>query len=80
FTWDRSAALLAGVLLEEESRRSGRSEAVADRSDMSTLVHFDMPAGADLEAILRPTDEIAENQGKVSILMKGRDEFEAFAL
>nr|WP_306422681.1 glycosyltransferase family 4 protein [Paenarthrobacter aurescens] len=80
FTWDRSAALLAGVLLEEEAlRREGIETSVAS-SDMSTLVHFDMPAGTTLDAILRPTDEAVENQGRVSVLMKGRDEFEAFAV
>lgn len=80
FTWDRSAALLAGVLLEEEALLRNGDRAGLARSDMSTLVHFDMPAGANLQAILRPTDEVAENQGRVSVLMKGRDEFEAFAV
>ncbi|MCD4849760.1 glycosyltransferase family 4 protein [Arthrobacter sp. AK01] len=80
FTWDRSAALLAGVLMEEGALRRGGVDAGGSSSDMSTLVHFDMPAGANLEAILRPTDEVSENQGRVSVLMKGRDEFEAFAI
>ncbi|MFE4198244.1 glycosyltransferase family 4 protein [Paenarthrobacter sp. NPDC056912] len=80
FTWDRSSALLAGVLLEEEALLRDGAQSGTSRSDLSTLVHFDLPDGADLAAILRPTDEIAESQGRVSVLMKGRDEFEAFAV
>ncbi|MDR6985814.1 glycosyltransferase involved in cell wall biosynthesis [Paenarthrobacter nitroguajacolicus] len=80
FTWDRSAALLAGVLLEEEAQRREGAGAGATSSDMSTLVHFDLPAGANLETILRPTDEVAHSEGRVSVLMKGKDEFEAFAV
>ncbi|WP_311213202.1 MULTISPECIES: glycosyltransferase family 4 protein [unclassified Arthrobacter] len=80
FSWERSANLLAGVLLEEEALRRGGIEPGVSSSDMSTLVHFDLPAGASLETILRPTDEVSEHQGRVSVLMKGRDEFEAFAV
>lgn len=79
FTWERSSALLAGVVLEEMQSLEaigGRSS----RSDMSTLVRFEVPLGADLRAILRPTDEVWEGDGQASVLMKGRDEFEAFAV
>jgi glycosyltransferase involved in cell wall biosynthesis len=78
FTWDRSAELLAGVVLEEELRLHGAAEPAA--SDMATLIRFPKPATADLSSVVRPTDEIAEDNGEVSILMKGKDEFEAFAL
>ncbi|XAS73587.1 glycosyltransferase family 4 protein [Micrococcaceae bacterium Sec5.1] len=79
FTWERSSALLAGVVLEETQSleaTGGRSS----RSDMSTLVRFELPPGTDLRAILRPTDEVWEGDGQASVLMKGRDEFEAFAV
>ncbi|AMB40514.1 glycosyltransferase family 1 protein [Paenarthrobacter ureafaciens] len=78
FTWDRSAELLAGVVLEEELRLQGAEEAAS--SDMATLIRFPAPVAADLSSVVRPTDEIAENNGEVSLLMKGKDEFEAFAL
>lgn len=77
FTWDRSTRLLTGVVLEESRmRRDPR----LSHSDLSTMVGFDLPEGADPAAILRPTDEVALSGGRqVFILMNGRDEFEAFA-
>jgi glycosyltransferase involved in cell wall biosynthesis len=79
FTWDRSAALLAGVLFDERlSTQPTRTSAT--RSDMSTLVRFELPVGADLATVLRATDEIAEREGVVSAMLKGCDEFEASAV
>ncbi|WP_284975505.1 glycosyltransferase family 4 protein [Arthrobacter sp. efr-133-TYG-104] len=80
FTWDRSARLLTGALLEEEKLLREGGDPRASHSDLSTLAQFDLPAEADLDTILRPTDEVAVIGGSyVSVLMRGRDEFEAFA-
>lgn len=85
FTWDRSTMLLTGVLLEEAKMRRDGGDPRAFHSDLSTLVQFEVPAqfevpdGIDFTAALRPTDEYALTDGHVSIIMKGRDEFEAFA-
>lgn len=80
FTWDRSTRLLTGVLLEEEKMRREGGDPRSVHSDLSTMVRFELPVGADLRDILRPTDEVAlTDDGHVSILMKGRDEFEAFS-
>ncbi|MFJ4025953.1 glycosyltransferase family 4 protein [Paenarthrobacter sp. NPDC089989] len=80
FTWERSSELLAGVLLEEGLRLRGRSDDANAHSDMSTLVSFAGPAGTGLRNAMRPTDELAEHGNHVSVLMKGKDEFEAFAV
>ncbi len=80
FTWERSTRLLTGVLLEEGKLRRNGGDPRACHSDLSTLVRFELPHGASLASILRPTDEVAlSDDGRVAILMKGRDEFEAFA-
>ncbi|MGO4435227.1 hypothetical protein AB4Y88_18635 [Paenarthrobacter sp. RAF9] len=80
FTWDRSTRLLTGVLLEEEKARREGGDLRSLHSDLSTLVRFELPAGADLRAVLRATDEVAlTDDGHISVMMKGRDEFEAFA-
>jgi glycosyltransferase involved in cell wall biosynthesis len=83
FTWERSAALLAGVLFDERGgaqRGPGARRRTATRSDMSTLARFELPAGADLAAVLHATDEIAEREGVISAVLKGCDEFEATAV
>ena len=82
FTWDRSAALLAGVLADDQERvhRRPRPGRAGTRSDMSTLALFELPAGVDLGAVLRPTDEFAEHEGEVAAVLKGCDEFEASAV
>ncbi|MCT9869119.1 glycosyltransferase family 4 protein [Paenarthrobacter aurescens] len=80
FSWDRSTRLLTGVLMEEERIRREGGDPRSRHSDLSTLVRFELPEGADLPSILRRTDEVAgTDDGYVSVLMKGRDEFEAFA-
>lgn len=79
FTWDRSAALLAGVLFDEH-RAALRVRRAATRSDLSTLARFELPAGADLASVLKATDEIAVREGVVSAILKGCDEFEASAV
>lgn len=80
FTWDRSTRLLTGVLLEEGKQRRDGGDPRSSHSDLSTLVRFVLPEGGNLRAVLRPTDEVdLTDDGQVSVLMKGRDEFEAFA-
>ena len=88
FTWDRSAELLAGVVLSEVDargqagraparppwRRRGRRTA---RSDMTTLVrfvHHDAPGAVNQ---LRRTDEVAVDGHDVIALMRGCDEVDA---
>ena len=93
FTWDRSAELLAGVVLSELAhRRPGRRPVPADRpgrrshtrrtarSDMTTLARFlhDDPAGAARD--LRLTDEVAVRGREVVALMRGCDEVDAYAV
>ncbi|MDO6144613.1 glycosyltransferase [Paenarthrobacter aurescens] len=84
FTWDRSTKLLTGVILEETVMRRDGGDPRSCHSDLSTLVQFEIPArledsAFDFTTALRPTDEYALADGHVSILMKGRDEFEAFS-
>lgn len=79
FDWDRSAALLAGVLMEETKgtpRRRGR-DWKGFRRDISTIARFDAPTGIDLSSVLAATDEVAEGRGKAVAILKGCDEFEA---
>ncbi|BCW64276.1 glycosyltransferase family 4 protein [Arthrobacter sp. StoSoilB22] len=85
FTWDRSTKLLTGVLLEEIMMQRDGGDPLARHSDLSTLVQYELPVqfeesgDAHFAAALRPTDEYAVADGNVSIIMKGRDEFEASA-
>jgi hypothetical protein len=79
FNWDRSAELLAGVLMEETAGRlrpRGRKRAHT-RRDMATVARFDLPQGAELSSILNATDEVAEDGGNIVAVLKGCDEFEA---
>lgn len=90
FSWDRSAALLAGVVLSELAAGADRSERRYARGDISTVATF--PSGraappgrpehgdADLRAGLRPTDEITEQGGTTALLLGGCDEFDAVAV
>jgi glycosyltransferase involved in cell wall biosynthesis len=75
FDWDRSAKLLAGVLMEE-SKGTSRPRA-SGRRDMSTVAQFMSPPGADLSSILTATDEVVESDGMTVAVLKGCDEFEA---
>lgn len=82
FTWDRSAELLAGVLLAEmRASRPGRPrDRRGARSDLGTLARFRAPAGLDLRAALRTTDEIVTEGGDVTVLLTGCDEVDATAV
>lgn len=77
FTWDRSAELLAGVVLDQIRRAGTRSERRAARSDMAVLAGFRRSAGADLRGLVRPTDEVVVTGQTASVLLNGCDEFDA---
>jgi glycosyltransferase involved in cell wall biosynthesis len=81
FTWDRSAGLLAGVLVASVEPDIGPGDRSA-RSDMGVVVEFDRPhdlAGALCYAALRPTDQMEERDGRVGLLLTGCDEIDAAA-
>jgi glycosyltransferase involved in cell wall biosynthesis len=84
FSWDRSAELLAGVLLERIGTidclgRHATSQRLA-HSDIGTFARFSPPHGLNLRSVLRSTDEIAHIGGEVSVLFAGCDEFDAAAV
>ncbi|MEC3982064.1 glycosyltransferase family 4 protein [Amycolatopsis sp. H20-H5] len=81
FTWDRSAALLAGVLSAEIGRREG-NRAVnrrSARSDMATAVRFRIPRDVERPRG-RPTDQITVDGEFGSALLHGCDELDAEAV
>lgn len=81
FTWDRSASLLAGVLLAAGEPEIGPGDRSA-RSDMGVVAEFDRPkdfAGMLAYAALRPTDQIEMRDGRVGLLLTGCDEVDAAA-
>ena len=85
FSWDRSAELLAGVVVSEARRGHDRSPANARRgadrrfarSDIGATAAFAGRAPAGLRAGLRATDEIVEVDGGVAVLLGGCDEADA---
>jgi glycosyltransferase involved in cell wall biosynthesis len=85
FSWDRSADLLAGVVLEEmratqAQRRSREANRRSARSDMA--VAADMRSGdqGDLRDALRSTDEVAQLGDRTSVLLHGCDEFDVWGV
>lgn len=81
FNWDRSAALLSGVLQEATIRMDRRlADSRGTRTDLSTLARFSPPPGLDLRVHLRPTDEASFDGDVVSVLFNGYDEFDAAQL
>jgi glycosyl transferase family 1 len=84
FSWDRSAELLAGVLLKQAAEVTARhvdfTERRYARSDIGTLARFSSPKGVDLRAALRFTDEIIEHGAMISMLLSGCDDFDATAV
>jgi hypothetical protein len=78
FTWDRSAELLASVVLSQHVDGRGgdaRVDRRYARGDISTVATFRsaglVPSG------LRTTDEVVEQGGTTSLLLGGCDEFDA---
>ena len=83
FTWDRSAELLAGVILGQgRDDRPGyvRADRRYARGDISTVATFPSAANNDLPSALRTTDEVVEEGGTTSLLLGGCDEFDAVAV
>ncbi|MGQ1837342.1 glycosyltransferase family 4 protein [Kocuria turfanensis] len=81
FTWDRSAALLAGVVREATVQQGRPSRASRGaRTDLSTMATFELPSGVDLHEHLRPTDEAVRVENRVTVLFNGCDEFDTAQL
>jgi len=81
-SWDRSADLLAGVVLAEihacaASGAGGIWNRRTDRSDMAVLVSFPGRDGAALRGSLRATDEVVSDGEGATVLLSGCDEFDA---
>ncbi len=90
FSWDRSAELLAGVVVDQlrakrrtqrtpQRGRDKRNERRRARTDMGTRAHFVAPTSGDLST-LRSTDEVFQRDGQVFALLHGCDEYDAAAL
>ena len=78
FTWDRSAALLAGILIEEGGLTGkARAQRRRARSDMAAHARFRTPEGFDPYRSLRATDEVAEDGTDTCVLLNGCDETDA---
>ncbi len=83
FTWDRSAELLAGVVLAqtgEDRVGNARADRRYARGDISTVATFPSAAGYNLSSGLRTTDEVVEQDDVTSLLLGGCDEFDAVAV
>jgi hypothetical protein len=85
FSWDRSADLLAGVVLEQiRCAQAGRGRRSPDRrsarSDMAVLAGFPVPGAAATREALRATDEVVEDEDRTSVVLTGCDEFDAAAV
>ncbi|TYC98994.1 glycosyltransferase family 4 protein [Arthrobacter echini] len=81
FTWDRSAALLAGVLVEETGATgASKTQRRRARSDMSSLALFSTPPKFNPSVSLRATDEAIEVDGRTSVLLNGCDETDAMGM
>ncbi|GAA1371416.1 glycosyltransferase family 4 protein [Catellatospora chokoriensis] len=80
FTWQRSAALLAGVVEHQiRAHHTGTARRRSARSDIATLVR--LPAGAHVPVgALRPTDEVATTDGQVNVMLNGCDEHDALGV
>ena len=81
FSWDRSADLLAGVVLEEVRHMAAIEEGQAferrsARSDMAVLAGFPTP-DVDLRRKLRSTDEVLRRGDRTAVVLSGCDEFDA---
>jgi glycosyltransferase involved in cell wall biosynthesis len=76
FGWDRSAELLAGVLLA--GSRAAETEARAARADIGVIANVPRPRGwAPGSWTLRPTDQVSAHGDRISLLLTGCDEEDA---
>ncbi|SDZ08558.1 Glycosyltransferase involved in cell wall bisynthesis [Geodermatophilus africanus] len=85
FSWDRSADLLASVVLSEMGRvtvrRSGRElDRRSARSDMAVLARFRRTSANAVRAAVRVTDEVVDEGDLTSVVLTGCDEFDAPAV
>jgi len=80
FTWDRSAELLASVLIEAAGAafRARTTRARTARTDMAAVARFDRPAAWSSTA-LRATDQILVDGDTVNLILPGCDEVDAAA-
>ncbi|WP_233495914.1 glycosyltransferase family 4 protein [Geodermatophilus sp. TF02-6] len=81
FSWDRSADLLAGIVLEEMRHMAAKeggqaAERRSARSDMAVLAGFPTPE-ADVRKELRSTDEVVCRGDRTAVVLSGCDEFDA---
>jgi hypothetical protein len=76
FGWDRSAELLAGVLLATTARSA--AEGRGARSDIGVIAEIRRPRGWSAASwTLRPTDQVTERGDRVTLLLTGCDEVDA---
>lgn len=76
FGWDRSAELLAGVLLAGD--RSEEADARGARADIGVVADVPRPRGwAPGSWTLRPTDQVTATGDRISLLLTGCDEVDA---
>ena len=81
FSWQRSADLLAGVVLEEMRATAVREDGEqpvrrSARSDMAVLVDFPTPPSDRLRDVLRSTDEVVAKGDRTAVVLSGCDEFD----
>lgn len=83
FSWERSARLLAGVLEYQIATarlaHRGAAQRRYARSDIATLVRLADGTPPPV-AGLRSTDEVSVQDGTVSVLLNGCDEFDALGV
>ena len=80
FSWDRTADLLAGVVVEQLRFRTAGTRAHDrryGRSDIATVAAVPFDAGLALRGALRATDEVVTDGSTTSVLLTGCDEFDA---
>jgi glycosyltransferase involved in cell wall biosynthesis len=83
FSWDRTADLLAGVVVEQMRAHTPRNHAQDrryGRSDIATVVFVPYDAGTALRERLRATDEIVTDGATTAVLLTGCDESDAAAV
>jgi glycosyltransferase involved in cell wall biosynthesis len=83
FSWDRTADLLSGVVVEQiRARASGAPlrDRRYGRSDIATIATMPSGAGGAMRAQLRATDEIVTDGATTSVLLSGCDESDAAAV
>jgi glycosyltransferase involved in cell wall biosynthesis len=77
FGWDRSAELLAGVLLAT-SPQAQQQESRGARADIGVVAELARPRNWSPGSwTLRPTDQVSTRDGRVSLLLTGCDDTDA---